>query len=185
MTEPEVRKLVAMLIAAFPHTKANEATAKAYERMLRDLDARAAAAAVEQLMATRNYMPTIAEVRAAVAELQAGPVRAGGEAWGDVLRLVGRYGCYRTPGHDFEVADPIAARCIDALGWRSLCLSENSVADRSRFVDLYDRLAREARTDAVAGALPAVRAMRELRERSGEAAPLAKLIAITDGRSES
>lgn len=177
MTDKEVRQLVAMLIASFPHTKALPETAKAYERMLRDLDVRATTAALEHLMATRNYMPTIAEVRAAVAEMQQGPVRPGGEAWGDVVRAVGRYGYYRTPGEDFKLLDPVTMRCIDALGWRNLCSSENSQADRARFIELYDRLAKQDRTETVAGVLPAVRAFRELQARSEEAKSLRELLA--------
>jgi hypothetical protein len=176
VTEKEVRQLVAMLIGAFPHTKANEFTVKAYERMLVDLDVKLAAATVEHLMATRTFMPTIAEVRSTCAEMQHGPVAAGGEAWGQVLHAIGRYGYYRVPGQDFTFADPVVARCVEAMGWRNLCSSENQVADRARFTELYDKLAKQERVDVVAGALPAVRAARELRERTGDAKPIAALL---------
>lgn len=170
MTDKQVRQLVALLLGAFPHAKANEYTVKAYERMLLDLDAKAASAALEHLMATSKYMPTIAEIRAAVAEMQRGPVKAGGEAWGDVLRAIGRFGYYRLPQFD----DPVTAKCVDAFGWTNLCLSENQEADRARFIQLYDRLAAQERTETVTGALPAVKAMRQMR--SGNAQPIAKLL---------
>jgi len=154
VTTVEVRKLVAMIFAAFPGTRSSPATAEIYERMLLDQDSAVAAAAVEKLLATSKFMPTIAEIREACLSVGVGDSKQGGEAWGELLKLVSRYGAYRTPGADFEVPDAITMRCIQALSWQALCLSESQTSDRARFVDLYDRLAASERKAQNAGQLP-------------------------------
>jgi hypothetical protein len=137
-----------------------------------DLDSRMAAAAVQHLMATRVHMPAIAEVRAAALEMQRGPIKAGGEAWGQVLRAISRFGFYQPPNNPederpWSFSDPITGRCVEALGWRSLCSSENLQPDRARFIELYDKLAKEQRTAEVTAALPAVQQAKALRSEGG------------------
>jgi len=98
VTKLEVAKLVGVLIASFPSSKATPETSVVYERMLADLDYHAANAAVERLLATAKFMPTIAEIREATLTVFAGEIRPGGEAWGAVLRAIGSYGYVRPPG---------------------------------------------------------------------------------------
>lgn len=162
MTKPEVAKLVAVLIAAYPAGKFSSETSQIYERMLADLGYPEANAAVEQLLATSKWMPTVGEIRERVLALTAGEVRAGGEAWGLVLKAIGRYGRNRTPGVDFELGDPVALETVKALGWANLCDSENQVADRARFVELYDLLAVKHRRAMLSEGLPAMQRFRAL-----------------------
>jgi hypothetical protein len=125
--------------------------------MLADLDYAVANAAAERLIATSKWIPTIAEIREACLAITAGPKVPGGEAWGAVMRAIGRFGAYRTPGVEFNLEDPIAQRCVLSLGWRELCLSENAIADRARFIELYDQLATTTRVAALSEGLPAQR----------------------------
>lgn len=143
MTASEAAKLVAVLLAAFPNARTTPQTSAAYEDMLSDLDYRAANAAVRRLVASCKFLPTIAEIRSACAELEHGTRRAGGEAWGDVLQAVSRFGYYRTPAFD----DPVTARCVAALGWQNICLSENQAADRARFIEMYDQVSTTRRRE--------------------------------------
>ena len=161
MTEADAHKLVTMLVTAFPNIMAKldpeqrADTRRLYRAMLMDLDVELAGSALRGLIATCKFMPTVAEIRAAAMQVKHGHTRPGGDAWGDVVRAMKRYGYTRTPGVDFQFDDPIAARCVDALGWQELCGSENAVADRARFIELYDQHAGHARTDAqIAPGLP-------------------------------
>lgn len=164
MTKLEAAKLVSVLLAAFPSPQNTTKTSEIYERMLADLDYAVANAAVERLLATRERMPSIAEIRKACLDLTMGETRAGGEAWGDVLKCISRYGVYRSPNRDFQFQDPVAARCVAALGWEALCNSENQTADRARFIELYDKLAVTARRDENTNQLPAAQRLRALKE---------------------
>lgn len=163
MTKPEAAKLVAVLLAAYPAARASSGTSEVYERMLADLDYPTANAAVERLLATSKFMPSIAEIREACMSLLHGEQIAGGEAWGKVLSAIGRWGVYRVPGVDFVFQDPVVARCVAALGWQNLCNSENQASDRARFIELYDRLAVTTRKELNAGALPAARRLQAVR----------------------
>jgi hypothetical protein len=146
LTRVQVAELVLMLIAAYPATKASETTSKVYEAMLADLDHQLTRKAITRLVSTSKFMPTIAEIRAAVAELQHGPVRTGGEAWGDVLTEIRRIGIYSAPKFD----DPLVADLVKRWGWRALCEGHGD-ADRARFIDTYDAMALRARQDVVSG----------------------------------
>ncbi len=164
MTRSESAKLVACLLAAFPSTRATTATSEVYERMLADLDYLVANAAVERLLATSRFMPSISEIRGACLDLTHGTMRAGGEAWGDMLKAVSRWGSYRTPGADFQFQDPLVAKCVASMGWSNLCLSENQVADRSRFIALYDELAKHEGVNRNVAQLPSAKAAKALQE---------------------
>ncbi len=167
MTEKEISKLVAVIAAAYPAARGDAGTVAIYQRMLADLDFVAARAAVERLLATSKWLPTIAEIREATLAVTAGEARPGGAAWGDVKAAIRRYGYDRRPGVDFYFADPVVLEAVRALGWFELCSSENEVSDRARFIDLYDRLAVDARARQLAGGLPAQRELEESRSALG------------------
>jgi hypothetical protein len=162
MTDLQVKKLVAVLLAAFPSSKATAETVTTYVRMLADLEYVAANAAVERLLATAKFLPTIAEIREAALTVNAGEIRPGGDAWGEVLRAIARHGRMRVPGQDFHFADPVTAQCVESLTWRELCDSENQAADRARFVELYDKLAAQNRRSQLSESLPAMQSFRAL-----------------------
>jgi hypothetical protein len=172
MTRLEVAKLVAVLRAAYPTARGDDSTSSAYETMLADLDHPTAYVAVERLIATSKFMPSVAEIREAYMDLMHGDRRAGGEAWGECLAAISRWGAYRSPGVDFTFRDPLVARVVAALGWTNLCGSENQVADRARFVELYDRLAVGARKSIATESLPGATRLRELQAADGGASGL-------------
>lgn len=155
MSPTETAKITAVLMLAYP-----DRSFALYERLLADLDYTTTNAAIERLIATSKWPPTIAEIREAALALVDGETRPGGDAWGDVLRAIGRYGNERIPGYHFDFDDPVVAQCVAALQWRELCLSENQVADRARFIELYDRATATRRRSMLSESLPAVRRLR-------------------------
>jgi hypothetical protein len=148
MTKLEAKKLFAMLIGALPSAKVNDGTGNIYAQMLMDLDFDLAQRAVARLLSSWEMacLPTIGEIRRTAVELQSGPVRAGGDAWGEVLEQTRRVGYCGTP----TFGDPIVEHIVGLWGWREICLAEGP-ADRARFIELYDRLAKERRVDEVSG----------------------------------
>lgn len=69
MKESEAVNLLAKLRAAFPRTEVGERTIEVYVAALVDIPADLAAAAVDALVRSARYFPTIAEVRLKCAEL--------------------------------------------------------------------------------------------------------------------
>lgn len=170
MTKADAAELVAILADAFPSARVTERTCQVYEAMLVDLDQSTAQRAVARLVATSKFLPTIAEIRAAVVDGQHGPRRLGAEAYGDVLAEIRRVGTYDLP----TFSDPLVAECVRQMGWEALCRGTNDAADRARFVELYDGLSVRARADEVAGAslaLPPPRATAALLGSVGRALP--------------
>ena len=147
MTKSESLKVYAVLIAAFPNANVRNETPDVYATGISDLDYELANGAVRRLLLTSKFMPSIAEIREAALEAQSGQRMNGGEAWGIAKRAMRGQGACKTPGVDFTFRDPIIAQCIRALGWQELCLSENDIADRARFIELYDQLARGERKE--------------------------------------
>jgi hypothetical protein len=158
MKPSESANLVATLMAAFPQSKMTSATSAVYERQLADLDVRCVTVAVERLVNTLNWLPTIAQIRAEAATVLHGHRRLGGEAWGDVVAEMRRVGWYGVPRFD----DPVVSDAVRMLGWQGLCSSTNEIADRARFTELYDGLAERQRKETVVSiglALPAAQAV--------------------------
>lgn len=192
MTEVEAKKLVAVVLASFPSQAARvdrdraNGMVDAFVSLLDDLAYDEVNRALRVLLQTKTFMPSIAEIRAMVVELRHGPQKAGGDAWGSVLDMIRAKGSYRSPGVDFHFADEVTARAVAALGWRELCLSENAVADRARFIDLYDKLAGDARREQQSPLLAATNdARRELAAPKAEAARivenLGRSMRLTEG----
>jgi hypothetical protein len=165
MTKLESRKLFAMLVGALPSAKVNEGTADIYAQMLGDLEFDIAQRAVARLLSSWEMacLPTIGEIRRTATDLRLGPVRPGGEAWGDVQDAMRRVGGYE-PEPTFE--DPIVARVVASFGWRALCFEGDGTADRARFVQAYDALAKQARVDAASG-VPLPRPLSGLAQAAG------------------
>jgi len=138
MTKAQVIEIVGILSSVFPDQKWSEATCKAYELFLVDLDYELAQAAVRRLASTAKFRPSIAEIRESAAVEAIGEKRSGADAWGDVIRAIRYVGSYGAPSFD----DPFTARAVEALGWRNLCLGDSSEAsDRARFCEVYDAVA--------------------------------------------
>lgn len=169
MTDDQAKQTMTTLLAAYPVETRNisgreiAAIVEAYRNGLADLDDELVQRAVDVVTKTSERLPTIAKIRQAAVELQHGHRRPGGDAWGDVVAAIRRHGASKTPGVDFVFPDPLVARAVDRMAWRELCLSTNQVADRARFIELYDEYAHGIRTVAqvAAGAthpaLPAAR----------------------------
>ncbi len=168
MNRQEAAQVVACIVAACPaqggrlNREQIDAMINTFASLLDDLAFDQAMAALRVLLQTRSWMPSVADIRATVLEIARGPVVPGGEAWGSVVRAIREQGAHRNPGVDFAFSDPVTTKCVVAMGWRELCLSENQVADRARFIELYDRLATQSQRESQSPMLGAAREHREL-----------------------
>jgi hypothetical protein len=147
VTNADIKRLLSILRASYPRQEIDEATVKAYSHMLADLDYDEARAATQRLIATSKFFPTIAEIRAEVAEESMSAIPSGEEAWGEVRRAISRVGSYRTPTFDIrEIAE-----AVDVIGWRNLCLSDNPASSRARFIDAYRSIRERSQSIAQMG----------------------------------
>lgn len=130
MTSDQVKQLVTMLASAWPRPPVEAATVHVYAYALADLDHEAAMGAVMGLMQTSRFFPTIAEIRERAVKNRV-DLPTPELAWGIVYRAIQRFGAHRVPEFDCDEIQ----EAVKAIGWKNLCLSENEVADRARFID--------------------------------------------------
>lgn len=183
MIDPD--RMITILFAAYfvetinVPTNAAKTSARVYAKQLSDIPDEVVEAAIDRITKTVDRLPPIATIRRACLELQHGPPRPGGEAWGDVVTALKRYGRARPPGERWTFDDPLALRAVAALGWTELCESDNLPADRARFIQLYDqyvaaaRVAAQAAPGATSRLLPAPPSL--ARQLGDRAAPQAAL----------
>lgn len=146
-TPLEITEIVSGLAAAYPNFELRTDTIRVYCATLADLTPEVLHAAAKDCISRCKFFPTVAELREAAAAIVTGSrhIRPAAEAWGEFLHLALHCGHNNKP----HIADPIFRQAIDALGWAALCQSENQVADRARFIEVYNQYASRMVQDAI------------------------------------
>lgn len=132
MTESETAQCVALLKGAYPRQDVSEETARVYEMFLSDLPFAEGRAAVVEIVATSRFFPAIAEIREVVAETVSG-APALDEAWLEVQEAFRYVGADGRPGF----SHPAIVATVNAIGWRTMCLSTTPGIERAAFRDFY------------------------------------------------
>jgi len=155
-----IRRCLVILGAAYPRFPVPAETASVYAQLLADVDDALLVAAVKHHAATSKWFPTVAELREAALELRdvADGVPTAEEAWGEVCEKMRRYppvpleNGWRVP----EFSHPLILKAVNVLGgWVELGRSENGIADRAHFFQIYPQLVARRRADVAL--LPSVR----------------------------
>lgn len=172
MSGAEVVQLFALISTYWPNfhvpkgPEAAVAFREAWLRLLGDLDNAAVVAAVDSLAAeARDFPPPPGVIRNRAVQLQVGPGGPGmDEAWAEVQAEIARVGWTGAldPARKPLFSHPSITAAIEAMGWQTLCESENPMADRAHFLKLYGTATERVTRDAV---MPA--SVRELLEGAG------------------
>ena len=172
MKPHEVSKVIALLKAAFPRQVIGADTIAIYSDMLADLDAQEALNAVKCILSNADFFPTIAEIRAQVARSQVSLPNAE-EAWNEVRDAIRAVGIHREPP---TFSHPAIQRAAEAIGWNTLCESENIGVERAHFMRFFhDSSEREMRKAQLGALLPESTPRRVI---TGEPVALSKLIPL-------
>ena len=78
-------------------------------------------------MLTNKFKPTVAELREIYTELVSPTISDWSEGWEQVSKAM-------------ESFDEIIREVVKRLGFQNICLSENIVADRARFAEIYQAI---------------------------------------------
>lgn len=142
-----IAEIVAKLSAAYPNWNVSEYTVEVYYQDLHDIPDEELQIAAQHCRAEsgRKFAPSTGELRGAVAELRqmSTNVPTSFQAWQEVLQQIVAVGSYGTPAF----SNPVVDRAVRALGWRQLCLSEDPISDRARFIQCYEQLLERALTE--------------------------------------
>lgn len=142
MTKQEIVQILAVLKAnysgALKDMSKQEAEGKVnlWLMMFADVEKEEMSLAIQKIIATSKYFPTVAEVREALSDIQKGHMIDSGQAWGEVIAAIQNYGPYKAQ-EAFDNMSEVTRITVQRMGWRNLCLSENTELDRAHFLKLY------------------------------------------------
>ena len=123
----------------------NQQVMELWFRELQDIPFNIAEAAMRKWVATNKWSPSIAEIREMTVNVVNGEIPDWGDGWEKVQTAIRRFGMYR-PREALESLDPLTRKCVERLGFRDLCISENIMADRANFRLIYETLAKREQT---------------------------------------
>lgn len=117
----------------------DEDSLKIWYHMLKDLTYEQVSTSCYKYMATGKFAPTIAEIRAAAAQITKPETEKDwSDGWEQLMRAIRRFGYYQQEAA-FSSMDDITRTVTRRLGWKELCMSENLIADRANFRMAYEQ----------------------------------------------
>lgn len=139
-------RLMGIMALAWPRFEIKDGSSAVYYEMLKDIPDEVLETSAKQLATTCTFFPSIAEWRKAAFDILINKpgLPSAFEAWGIVCNEIRRIGSYREPEFSF----PAIQRVVEILGWKYLCMSEQSEYDRAHFFKIYDSLISRAEEDA-------------------------------------
>ena len=160
MTKQEFATLVVAMQAMYGEDFiGTEQALDVWYALLHDLDYQILSKVLQQYMLTNKFKPTVAELREIYAELVSPATSDWSEGWEQVSKAIGHYGMYQEKAA-MESFDEVTREVVKRLGFQNICLSENIVADRARFAEIYQAIHRRKRTEVnVGSALPNLQEM--------------------------
>ncbi len=148
MVKSEVSKILTIIASVYPKFYIPEDEEKATYKVdiwysfLKDLDYNVAQLAVQKLVMTNKFPPSIAEIREIAAKIASGESASAGEAWGEVESAIHRYGSCRYDATRLEEAmnslSETTRRVVKWMNWTEICDSENLGVVRGQFMKIYD-----------------------------------------------
>lgn len=124
----------------------NQQAMELWYRELQDIPYDVIEAGLRQWVATNKWSPSIAEIREITSTVQHGSIPDWGEGWEQVLKAIRMYGSYRIQ-EAMDSFDPITRQCVERLGFRNICMSENINHDRANFRMIYEQLQERKKKD--------------------------------------
>jgi hypothetical protein len=143
---------MAALASAFPNFPLTDPTIRIYGRVLADIEDDLLEKAALDCLSRVRFFPSPGELRDAAFAIRRPQLPSAFEAWGEVVDQIRSVGFYGTPSFS---SPRIETAVRQVGGWQMLCLSENAVADRARFLEAYQDT--ERRTDTSEKMLPEVK----------------------------
>jgi hypothetical protein len=150
MSREEFFKFSAALRTYYPREKLlpNKESMELWYTQLNDLSYEVAVKVLNVWVTTEKWSPSIAEIREKALELTC--VSASNnwaDGWEQILKAIRYYGRYRED-EALESMDETTRNVAKRLGFRNLCDSENIIADRAQFRNIYEQVAERQKKQA-------------------------------------
>lgn len=149
MDSNQFGEFMAIIKSAYPRENlfGIESVKDVWFRLLKDIDGRIIKLAAMKWVSTQKWPPSIAEIRLACVDIQEGTDDDWSKKWEQVLKLIAKYGYYRS-NEAFSEMDDLTSQVVKRIGYINLCKSENLGIDRAAFRDIYLSLAKRKKEDA-------------------------------------
>lgn len=144
----------------------NQQAMELWFRELQDIPYSVAEAGLRKWVSLNKWSPSIAEIREMVSEVKQGIPQDWGDGWEQVMKAIRKYGMYGA-GEAMDSFDPITRQCVERLGFKNICLSENIAADRANFRMIYESLIERKKKDEQL-ALPLQNLIRQIQQKEQE-----------------
>lgn len=125
----------------------DEDSIKIWYVLLKDISYEVLNLAIQKHIMTGVYPPTVADLRRLATEVTQGQQADWGNGWEQVLLAIRKYGMYQI-NEALESMDDITRQCVERLGFKEICLSENLANDRANFRMIYEQIAERKKKDA-------------------------------------
>lgn len=140
MTTQEFVTIAAAIRAAWPASNImpDKQSKEVWYTMLADLDYSVCMIALKEHMSTCKFAPSISELRERCSNVTSPTTKSWSDAWGEVMAAIRFCGMYREEDA-LKRLDNITRKCVKKIGFRNLCTSENTTADRANFRMIYEQ----------------------------------------------
>jgi hypothetical protein len=115
----------------------NQQAMELWYREIEDIPYQVAEAALRKWVATNKWSPSIADIREMTTNIQNGDPLTWGESWERALNSVRRFGSYNQKAA-LESLDPLTRKCVESIGFMTLCMSENIMVERAHFQKIFE-----------------------------------------------
>lgn len=156
MTKDEFKVAIGILAGAYRNFEIKDKISfDIWFEVLRDIDFEDVKLALYKHISESEYPPTVASIRKAVVSIKRPEIDAlsPASAWDEVKMAIRRFG-YTNESEAVASLSEIPRKIVLSMGYRTLCMSENEMADRAHFIKMFD--AEKNRISALAIAPPVV-----------------------------
>lgn len=141
MTEQQFAMIGDAIKTLYPAHKIlpNQHAMDLWYSMLKDLDYEAVTIALQKYASQNTFPPTVADLRGGCAEVQNGEYKSWEEGWQEVTEAIKKYG-YMREGEALHSLSAMTRKIVMRMDYQYLCSSENVMADRANFRDIYNNM---------------------------------------------
>lgn len=141
MTREEWSRIVLSIKDFYPSKGVleTEHAVRLWYEMLKDLEYKDITVALQKYASQNIFPPTIADLRSGCAEIQNGEFKPWEDGWQEVCDAIQKYG-YMREGEALHSLSEITRKIVMRMDYQYLCSSENVMADRANFRDIYNNM---------------------------------------------
>ena len=145
MTKADVAQVLALMTTAWPKFAPKDDDEQKMRTDLwwanfADVDFRLAKVALQRLMLTSPFPPSIHDLRKQIYEVQHPDTVDAATAWGLVADAIRWYGWYDAQGGMTSLPERVR-KVVHAIGWRELCEGKADI-NRAQFMRMYETVSK-------------------------------------------